>query len=301
VTAHLLAALASAPPGTSSTTTDGGPVGATSAIGASTAAVAAVYGIGTQAWWAGDGLRDFKLRDTGFFGADTYAGGADKLGHTIAAYSGVHAAALFYEALGFGPFVSTWLGAALVTVILDGIELVDSFTRFGFEYGDVIFNALGVGAGVITRLFPAVDETVGLRLGYWPSKDALASPNPAGKILTDYTGMIYYFDIKAKGLLEALGYEPGFEKHLIGGVAFATHGYASLVEQQQRQLLGGHIGLSMAELLRTFADGDKGTEGIARFFDFYGMPFFSLSFMNDLRSGDWFVSFGLGDRTNLGL
>lgn len=267
---------------------------------ASAAMTAFVLGVGTQAWWD-EGLQPFSLRETGFFGQNTYAGGADKLGHMYAAYVTVHIAASIYSAIGVKHDTATWLSGGFTFALFNGFELIDGFTQYGFEYGDVIMNSLGIGVGMATRLSPTVDSIFGMRLGYWPSRDFLANPKSMLKLINDYTGMLFYFDLKPKGIIEALGHDPGLARFLIGGLAYGTQSYSPVrVFKLRRRSLGFHLGVSVPELLRAAAGGDSGMLGVARFFDFYAMPFFSILVMHDLDRGSWYLSFGLGNRLEVG-
>lgn len=261
---------------------------------------AVVLGVGTQAWWD-EGLQPFSLRDTGWFGRETYSGGADKLGHLYSSYIFLHSAASIYEAIGLDPEASAWLAAGFVLLLFNGFELIDGFTEFGFEYGDVVFNTLGVAAGLVARLFPELERSLGIRLGYVPSNDFLDNPKSVLKFINDYSGMLYYLDFKAQGILEQLEVEPGWARYLVAGLVYGTQGYSPVRQNpdEKRRLFGVHLGVSAAELLRTNAAGDGPTLAIARALDFYAMPFFSVSLMKDLNGADWIVSLGLGHRAQV--
>lgn len=261
---------------------------------------ALVLGVGSQAWWD-EGLQPFSFRDTGWFGRDTYSGGADKLGHLYSSYVFVHAAASVYEAIGLDPEEASWMSAAFAFLLFNGFELIDGFTDFGFEYGDVVFNTLGVAGGLVARLFPELERSLGIRLGYVPSNDFLDNPKSVLKFINDYSGMLYYLDFKAQGILEQLDVDPGWARYLVGGLIYGTQGYSPVRQapDDKRRLFGVHLGISAAELLRSNAQGDGPTLSIARALDFYAMPFFSVSLMRDLNRSDWILSFGLGHRAQV--
>lgn len=261
---------------------------------------AVVLGVGTQAWWD-EGLQPFSFRDTGWFGRDTYSGGADKLGHLYSSYVMTQAAASIYEAIGVESETAAWLSAGFVFLLFNGFELIDGFTDFGFEYGDVVFNTLGVASGLVARLFPELERSLGIRLGYIPSNDFLDNPKSVLKFINDYSGMLYYLDFKAQGILEQLELEPGWARYLVGGLIYGTQGYSPVRQapDEKRRLFGVHLGISAAELLRENAEGDGPTLGIARALDFYALPFFSVSLMRDLNGSDWIFSLGLGHRAQV--
>jgi hypothetical protein len=109
--------------------------------------------------------------------------------------------------------------------------------------------------------------------------------------------MTYYLDVKAKGVFSLLDEDPGMLRYVQAGVAFNTDQYSPVKRwEQRRRNFGVHVGLSMSEILRAWGDGDEGVEPIAKFFDFYAVPFLNFTLMTDLNSGEWFVNFGIANR-----
>ncbi len=216
---------------------------------------------GTQAWWE-DGLQPFKLRETGFAGHETYAGGADKLGHLYSSYVSMHIVAPLYEYLGVPHDRAVWFAGIFTALLWNGFEVIDGFTEFGFEYGDVVMNTLGIAIGVVTQLFPVVDSVFGMRLGYVPSSDFLENEKTGVKWINDFSGMSFYFDLKMKGLVEVMGMEPGLTRYLMGGVVYGTDRYAPVrIHEERRRSLGVHLGISFSEVLRKVGDGGPRRRG----------------------------------------
>lgn len=272
------------------------------AIGlASTGLALGVLAWGTQAWWE-DGARPFSIRETGFFDRDSYAGGSDKFGHFYSAVVSVHIVSHVYESLGLDPVTAAW-GAALFTATLyNGFEFIDGFTEFGFEYGDVVMNTLGIGFGLLARLLPTFDSLFGVRMGYVPSPDFLRYDKSFLKFINDYTGMMFLFDLKLKGVLELAGRDPGWARFLNVGVAFTTDQYSPVKVWEERQrLVGPHVGVNFAEVLRAISEDDVWVLRIARFFEMYAIGGLSVVLFRDLNNDQWILNFGVSNRLEVPL
>ncbi len=266
---------------------------------ASAGLTAVVLGVGTQAWWDG-GLRSFRLRDTGFLERETYAGGADKVGHLYSAYAAMALMAAAYEALGMTPRGAAWSSALFTGLLFNGFELIDGFTEFGFEYGDAIANTLGIGLGLVTHLVPGAQDLIGMRLGYSPSRDFLASEKNYLRFVNDYSGAHFYLDLKGRGVARLLGLEPGPARWLVGGLVYGTWRYSPVrVREERQRLFGVHLGLDLPELLRAHAGDDPVMPRLASFLEYFALPFFSVALLTDLDGAGTFVSFGVAHRAAL--
>jgi hypothetical protein len=272
------------------------------AVGLVSAGIAgAVLGTGVVAWWD-RGFTELHLADTGLLGQETYAGGADKFGHFYSAWVSMAGMRPIYQSLGISREGSI-VGASIFTFLLfNGFELIDGFTDYGVESGDILANTLGIGLGALAEASPTFDSLFGLRLGYVPSHDFLAHEKSTLKFINDYSGMMYFVDLKLKGVFEVLGEEPGYARYLVTGLAWGTKDYSPVKRRPTRERhLGLHVGISLAEVLRSVADGDEGIEAQARFFDFFAVPFLSIVLMRELNEGSWFVSFGIANRFQVDL
>lgn len=73
----------------------------------------------------------------------------DKLGHLLTAYTETR---LVYDGArwtGLNKRQSLWMGAAVGTLLQGTVEVMDGFSqKWGFSWGDIAFNTLGVGAFV---------------------------------------------------------------------------------------------------------------------------------------------------------
>ena len=269
--------------------------------GVSAGLVALLLAWGTQAWWE-DGLQPFSIREAGGFGRDTYAGGADKAGHAYSSYMMTHFGAALYRALGMSRSRAAWYSGVATCLIANWFELIDGFTEFGFEYGDLIANTAGAALGLVTQLYPELDDTIGMRIAYVPSNDFLENDKTVLKWINDYSGMNFHLDVKLRGLIRFFDRDPGFARFLLVGLVYGTADYSPIKRyEQRRRSLGVNVGIDFAEVLRWQSGYDEGVSSVARVFDYYAVPFLNVAILKDLNSDDWFVNFGVANRFEVGL
>ncbi len=150
---------------------DASVLGRSLSMGGVAATHAALYTWAYFAWYRGRNLSPtLELRDEGFFGIDTYAGGADKLGHMYSNYALTRLTTNLLQYGGWGKTTSTILSAGLTLSFFTAIELKDGYHRnFGFSWGDMAFNGLGIGMAIIMDTFPQVDAIFDFKVEYVPT------------------------------------------------------------------------------------------------------------------------------------
>lgn len=268
-------------------------------VGLLTVGLAAAVGVaGRLAWWD-EGTRPFHFIREGFFGAGTYAGGADKSGHLFSSYISVLGSSAFYEWAGVDHTAASWLGIVFSFAVWNGFEILgDGFTQYGASPEDMTMNLLGVTAGGLTRLWPTFERLIGLRIGYVPTRDFLGGKQHSPlKLINDYSGMLFYYDLKLGGLVRELGGTPGLSRYLLTGAVYEAWKYSPvLYRAQTRRGLGVHVSVALGEVLRAVTGGDPGAEKIARFFDFFAVPMLSIAVMEDLNHNRPYVNFGIANR-----
>jgi hypothetical protein len=159
-------------------------------------AVGVVGVYGATVWWNEGISANFRTVNEGWFGQDTYTGGADKLGHAYSAYVGTRLLTLGFQWAGNDRDRSLGLAAATVVGTMVGIEVLDGFSRrYRFSKEDAIMDLLGVGAGLLLEKRPDLDRAVDFRVHYWPSQDArrLNEVDP----IADHSGQTYLVALKA--------------------------------------------------------------------------------------------------------
>ncbi len=264
---------------------------------------ALALGLGAFAWWKDKDLEPLHLRETGYFGRRTYAGGADKAGHMFSNYLSIKSMTAIYEALGLSHDKALILASGFVFGIAQAVELIDGFTEHGFEYQDVYANLVGLTLGILTELSPELESIFGMRIGYVPSRAWHRAETGLGtylNIINDYSGQIIFVDLKPGGVLRQLGVSPGFSRYLLAGVNWNTYGYAPRDRPNRRRNLGVHVSAAMNEIIGSFELGTKGAVAAA-FTKYYALPFVTVALTRDLNNEQWFWCFGLANRATVSL
>jgi len=234
------------------------------------AVAAGLYGY--YAWWGKDVQRnvvnedgtvttetlpnrtsDFHFSDEGWFGKDSVAGGADKLGHAFSFYVSTRLLAKTLDEWAGQPRADAIRIAALTSAAVSlAIEVFDGYSlEYGFSPSDMAMNLVGIGAGMLLETYPQLDRLIDLRLQYWPSSDSrkYGQTNPGN----DYSGQTYLFVLKASGLPELQG-NPWLRylelQFGYGSRGYAPHPgpYAPDQPVKERNLYVG-VGLNLSELL----------------------------------------------------
>jgi len=170
---------------------------------------------------------DFIWGKDGSFGARTYAGGADKLGH---AWATLGLARLGTEMLnqwgGYERRTSTIVGTALSEALFLGVEFRDGFT-YQFSYWDFTFNTIGAALAFAQSTWPRLDEFVDFRVQYFPS-DAYRAQLEGGNvnIAEDYSGETYLLAMHLGAIHRLRDWRwGGWARYVDVAVGFETRGY----------------------------------------------------------------------------
>ena len=186
-----------------------------------TVSAGVLYGYFLTDWWKQGFTGELKTVNEGWFGQNTYAGGADKLGHAYSAYVGARLLARSFEGYGHDTDTALRLGVATSFGALLAVEALDGFSRENrFSYEDVIMNGAGAGLAMLLEKYPALDRILDFRLHYWPSDIARREGNGP---VTDYSGQTYLLVAKAAGVPVLRQYQP--LRYLELAVGYSTRGY----------------------------------------------------------------------------
>ncbi len=120
-----------------------------------------------------EGLPAFEYGGTdGYFGRNTYAGGADKLGHAWANMVLTRAGSRVLRWGGWQPRTAVVLSATLASTLFFLVEIKDGY-YYRFSYGDAYANVGGAVFGALLELSPRLDALLDYRVAYWPSPEYL--------------------------------------------------------------------------------------------------------------------------------
>ena len=233
--------------------------------------------------------QSFHLANEGWFGRNTYAGGADKAAHFVDYYIISKELSFLYNTLGYSRLRSVGQGAALA--LLAGIinELGDGINKYGFSYEDLTMDAAGVlTAAVISGL--GANDLVGFRRGFLLPAYSSPSCCPAGSVGQAYQNQIFTADLKLAGAANRLNLNVGPLRYLLVSVTYATKGYATGVPDLEERQVGIEIGLNNEEILNALGVRRTTWWGYVLHvvLDNVRVPFTSVGFQYNLNSGRWY-------------
>ena len=211
--------------------------------------IAATVGIyGANNWWEDGFSGSFRTVDEGWFGEDTYAGGADKVGHAFFTYTGARLLTRGFEAIGNDTGHALRLGTWTSLGVMTAVEVVDGFSKkFRFSMEDAVANAVGAAFAVLVEKYPRIDALLDFRLLYQKSDDAMrvGETDP----LADYSGQTYLLAAKADGVPRLR--EVPVVRYLELLVGYNTRGYEpndGTMNDPHRRIYYG-VGINLSRLL----------------------------------------------------
>jgi hypothetical protein len=107
----------------------------------------------------------FHWASEGFFGRDTYAGGADKASHFVDYAIVTKELANLYGVMGFSRRDSILMSAGVATLIGLVFEIGDGTNVYGFAWQDLTMDIPNVGAAVLISALE-LDDLLGFLHGY---------------------------------------------------------------------------------------------------------------------------------------
>ncbi len=220
-----------------------------------------LFSFAFSAWGWGD-RTTWLWANEGYFGKNTYEGGADKTAHIFSHYMVFRASYnIFNYTESGGP--SKWYYATMITGAMGlAIELGDAFAgQNGFSYEDLIVDVFGIGFAALCERFPLFDSFFALSAEYYPTKYFRHRPNKLWLFPDDYSGWKFLVNFKLAGLRE-LGLDvPDFLRYIMIDVGYYCRGYtkyeqgpskylSSYANPEKKQNLFIGVSLNFAELIK---------------------------------------------------
>jgi hypothetical protein len=246
------------------------------------ALLAAVPVGGYFVWWKDKDLTRFKVEREGWFGSESYAGGADKMGHLYATALAGDLMQRFYTRLGHTPSDARWLSIGAVTIGGLLVETGDGFKYGGASLEDVAFNTAGaiIGAQIA---FHGKEDLFGLRYGQVSNPRAPRE----GPALEHYSREISAFDLKFAGMKNTR-LSRGPSRFLMLSLTYGSRGYRELPPEQRERNVGLELGLNIPEILRSAGVPEDGVFWwLHALFRFVRVPYSAIGFHYDLDHSRW--------------
>lgn len=124
----------------------------------STVGVASIYAVAMfeaySMWWADDSRSFHFLEYEHSLFQDPWHLGMDKVGHFYTSYFFYHLQKDVLQWGGYSESYSKYLSAILSGSFAVLIEVGDAFSKYGFDYKDLMFNLAGIGYGFLQDEYP---------------------------------------------------------------------------------------------------------------------------------------------------
>jgi hypothetical protein len=191
--------------------------------------------------------RSFHFTSEGFFGRNTYAGGADKAAHFVDSSLASKELAKLYHVMGWTETQARWIGFGVASLAGLAIELGDATTDYGFSPEDMLMNVLGAGTAALIATLGA-DDLVGFRYGFLlPQRTDTCCPVKG--LGHDYSNEIYTADLSLAGLAKRLNLNIGPFRYLLLSLTYGTKGYPHGFPADRQRMVGLEIGLNIRQIL----------------------------------------------------
>jgi hypothetical protein len=209
--------------------------------------IAATVGIfGATSWWKDGFTGSFHTVNEGWFGQNTYEGGADKAGHAYGTYVMTRLLTRTFEAVGNDPGRALRLGTWTSLGVMTGVEVIDGFSKkFAFSMGDVVMNTAGAAFAVLTEVFPSVDALLDFRLLY--QREDYVQQTGAATPLSDYSGQTFLLVMKVDGIPRLR--EVPVVRYLEFEVGYNARGYESNDSTDPQRRICYGVGINLSRLL----------------------------------------------------
>jgi predicted lipoprotein DUF2279 len=230
----------------------------------------------------------FHFTNEGFFGRDTYVGGADKVSHFVNYSILSKELSSLYGKLGYPEPQAILLGFGVSSVAGLVTEIGDGTTFYGFSYEDLVMDTLGAGTAALVTATRA-NDLIGFRGGFLlPPTGAKTCCQVRGKG-RDYSNEIDTADLKLAGLARRLGLDLGPLRYLLLSVTYGSKGYPRGAPALRERQLGLEIGLSFEAILNDVGARRNTWWGYALHvvFDNVRVPFTAVGFRYDLNHDRW--------------
>jgi uncharacterized protein YfiM (DUF2279 family) len=237
---------------------------------------------GTQSW---------HFTAEGWFGYDTYAGGADKASHFIVS-SGV--SRLLYEMYRYNGLTesqSFYLSLAATMTAGIFVETGDAVTVYGWSWEDLTADFLGATSGLLINRYK-LQDLIGLRAGSAGGEvPAWAVGSSEESLGASYNDEIFATDLKLGGLIRRLHGNPGIARFFLTSFVYYTRGFGYDPPLPSRyQEMGFELGINFPEILKAVGVQDTAWWGkiLYAFFNFFRIPYTQVGAYYNFKNKKWY-------------
>lgn len=208
-----------------------------------------------------------KIDGEGWFSEDSKEGGADKLGHFYFSYTLSHILSGTFDYWSYSRDKAALLGSFSSFAITTSMELMDSFSNFGFSYEDLIMNMLGSAAGYFLYVDPKLSNKFDFRVESIPDFSQ-------SDITTDYDNMKFLMVVKLGGFES---FKKTWAKYIEINLGYNVKDYSDYDMTKERIISVG-IGFNLSRIFNEFS-----MKKTSKFFNYYQLPYTYISIDKDLN------------------
>ncbi len=245
----------------------------------------------------------YEIGGDGWFGKNTYAGGADKLGHAWATMVLARGGTLILDGGGWDHTRSALVSAAFADALFFAVEVKDYF-YYEFSPGDFTMDTVGALAAIALDLSPRLDELFDFRVQYFPSSQYISNLSPDSpcvkhdptkpscsrlNIAEDYSGETYLLMLHLGGIHALRDMQYGeWSRFVDVGVGFGTRNYKPppsdpMAVRKQELFLG--VSLNAQGLFDYFLDKPSKLRKVGHgLFEVFNVPYTALPIIETDRT-----------------
>jgi len=202
-------------------------------------------------FWDWGKISGFRTKDEGWFGKDTYAGGADKLAHMYSHYLLTRGSYYLYRTNGLSRPDALKHSVILAGTVGTLIEIGDGLSHYGFAINDLISDFVGIGLGHLLNTHAYLDELIGIQFWWWNNPDA---PEHKGQKyndpIDDYNNQKYIFNIRFAAIPLLRDFLPTRYINLDIGIYSRGYKDAQSEDEDTKRVLYTGLSLNLSQLLK---------------------------------------------------
>ncbi len=235
---------------------------------------AVTFGIGMKAWDWGE-TNTWRWNRERWFQADTYSGGADKVGHFYTHYVFTRSLSRAFSYTEDTPERAALYSVLTTSLIGTMIEVGDAFTgTYGFSYEDLIADHAGIALAYAMDRYPTLNNYVGVTAFYWPTRGFLEYDTPFN-FASDYSGWTFTLNFKLSGFHRSGYNTPPILRFLQIDYGYYTRNYTRFDEYANKpptrhRFLG--LSVNARELLGALPNANGLVDTARRFLRFIYLP-----------------------------
>jgi uncharacterized protein YfiM (DUF2279 family) len=226
----------------------------------------------------------FHYTNEGWFGEDTYAGGADKASHIVSYYAVARMMKEAYRTFGMSEDSAILLASGVSIAAGFATEIGDGTNKYGFSWQDIGADAIGAAAGYAI-MKTKTEDLFGFRAGIVPAPEARH-----GGLGKDYSEEIYTADLKIAGLGRRMHFDPGFGRFFLLSMTYGSKGYPYSEPDVRQRQIGIEVGINFREVLTALHVPPHRWWGVILYTlsDLVRLPYTAGGFRYDLNHHKWY-------------